>query len=182
MPPMPKTTLPTIAPRLALSPASLADQALREELQRMLDQAGRSFRGTATWRYRSFEAAVLAQGGYADLTKPFAGPLLRGPLKACFQNAFEASQHRPDLTYCEGFAMIAEFPLAFHHAWVIDPSGALGEPTWMEPGIAYLGIPFAAPFVAKTMMNRDYYGLLDDHEHRFPLLREGFPDGAILRP
>lgn len=160
-------------------PVTNADRTLRQLLVAQAAMIARARNGQADgWMYKSIEALVLAHGRFVDLslTSPIA--CQNGRAHECFANAFRLAQDLDGATYVEGFALVDGLSLAFAHAWCIDQTGALLEPTWQPHGIAYLGIPFALPFTRKTIRQRNRYGILDAPELHWPLLRYGVPEHA----
>jgi hypothetical protein len=72
----------------------------------------------------------------------------RGQPKDCFASAARLADARPDLRYVEGYADpgIDGFVYPFEHAWCVDASGAVVDPTWIPVGHAYLGVPLTPRF------------------------------------
>jgi len=106
------------------------------------------------------ERFVLTRGRpYSRLAA--SPPELMEP-NACFENAMAYAQ-RTGMTYVEGFALVAVPGLhAYDHAWCADADGSICELTWREPGFAYLGVAFAAEYVARRFarMRHPEHGLL----------------------
>jgi len=99
--------------------------------------------------------------------------ILRGRVKECFKNAsLLARESGGNLIYCEGFA-VSIIPTL--HAWCVTRKGEVFEPTWKELG-TYYGIPFKLSFVLKTICKRGVYGIIDDWERRWPLIRNTPPE------
>jgi len=48
--------------------------------------------------------------------------------KQCFKNAGQLSLVHTELRYCEGYAL--GFVIPVHHAWLVDESGMVIDPTW----------------------------------------------------
>lgn len=157
-------------------PSTRPEKELRQALAEFARMTGQSRRASG-WRYLSIEALVLAHGRFADATRIRSDR--RGRVRKCFKNALDAAASAGDLTYVEGYALPQSLPLPILHAWCIDDGGALVEPTWGEPGAAYLGIPLALPFVFDTVSRRNRYGVLDAPELRWPLLQHGLPADAL---
>ena len=96
----------------------------------------------------------------------------QGTLKECFKNAFETATQFHDLIYCEGYAD-AGFGVPVLHAWVCHenaPDKAI-EVTWPESGESYWGIKFDYEWVRKTILKKETWGVLDQWENGFPLLK-----------
>lgn len=158
------------------TPSTGPEQELRQTLAQFARMTGQS-RSASGWQYLSIEALVLAHGRFTDAAR--SRPTPRGRMRECFKNALDAAACVDDLTYVEGYALPHGLPLPILHAWCIDNAGALIEPTWNEPGAAYLGIPFALSFVFDTVCRRNRYGVLDAYELRWPLLQHGLPADAL---
>jgi len=101
----------------------------------------------------------------------------RGGVKLCFANSYRmAIDH--SLTYVEGFAvsqLISDY--ATLHAWCVDARGNVLDRTW-GLGVAYFGIPFQTDYLQsvigerkKTLGKQAPYGLLDDWQNNWPLIR-----------
>jgi hypothetical protein len=56
----------------------------------------------------------------------------RGQKRECFRNAIRLAKRHKDLRYAEGYAL-GKLPILIHHAWVIDASDRVIDPTWDEP-------------------------------------------------
>lgn len=93
---------------------------------------------------------------------------------------------RPDLVYVEGYAA-GIIPVL--HAWCVDSDGKVVDPTWDDGiGTEYFGVPFNRAFVMTAVVDKGSYGLIDDMNGRWSLLRQGgdgwkaaTTDSAILR-
>lgn len=159
-------------------PVTDYDQTLRAALtERALLIATARNSGSASWQYKSIEALVLAHGRFVDLSLTTLLSYRRGQPRECFKNAYRLADSLT-IAYVEGFALTAGLPFPVAHAWCVDDDGALLEPTWPSPGVAYLGIPFSLPFTSKTIAQRNRYGVLDAPDLRWPLLQHGLPEGA----
>ena len=55
----------------------------------------------------------------------------KGMLKACFENAANATMWSDDLTYVEGFAH-SGWGMLVHHAWAVNAEGKAIELTWRD--------------------------------------------------
>lgn len=132
----------------------------------------------AGWKHPSFERMVLDRGrGYARRATPEqmaeAGVEI-GPQKMCFQNSAEAAMGNPDLTYVEGWAL-AIIPI--HHAWCVDSSGLVYDPTWPDgTGSDYLGIPMQTQWLASHLARSRVYGVFD---YTLPASQEILTSGTI---
>ncbi|RBL86669.1 hypothetical protein DDE05_08900 [Streptomyces cavourensis] len=101
----------------------------------------------------------------------------------CFTNSSQLADEHPELqlTYCEGFGAApvgaGQF-LHTSHAWTITPEGLALDATWpLEPGTAYLGLPFANP----SLWPHPLLGasLLQEPPFFVEVLRSGLPGGVL---
>ena len=129
------------------------------------------------FKYACMEDFVL-QEGREFTPAPLPDDIPRGVIKECYKNSFDILFEKPDLTYCEGYAHGAVIPVM--HAWLATSDGKVVDATWPEIGSAYWGIPFERDFVMKTAMTREVYGVIDNWEENYPLLREGVEGAAKL--
>jgi hypothetical protein len=90
-----------------------------------------------------------------------------GKMKECYMNATRYCMAHAGTTYCEGYAL-GVIPMP--HAWCIDSAGYVIDPTWRD-GAAYFGVPFKRSYLHATLARRGYYGIIDDFENGFPLVR-----------
>jgi len=129
------------------------------------------------WKYSCFEAFVLKNG------EPFVVngiKVKRGKIKECFKNAFYLADYNPDLTYVEGYAIFSGIGLPVLHAWCVDKDGKVYDPTWKTLGDEYFGVKFDIEFVRKTILARRRFGVIDNFEKEFPLLKgEEESDGNV---
>lgn len=92
----------------------------------------------------------------------------------CFQNCYELSLERRNLQYAEGFA-VAVIPTI--HAWCINKRSKVIDPTW-DNGQDYIGVIIPRQLMVGTALTRGSYGVLDNWEQHWPLLRYGI-DGLL---
>lgn len=100
----------------------------------------------------------------------FDGASMKGRrmrIKECYKNAWIMADAHADLTYCEGKLHIG--PLPIDHAWVVDPTGKVIEPTLRNRSKAsrvspqgYFGIPFHTNYVRRVALRSGMYGGLLD--------------------
>ncbi|OXM44805.1 hypothetical protein [Amycolatopsis alba] len=79
----------------------------------------------------------------------------------------------------EGSALADTGPVT-PHAWCAHPDGTAEDPTWNDPGLAYLGIAFTPEYLAEFEARRGTVTVLfDQHLDDMRFLREGLPQAAI---
>lgn len=120
--------------------------------------------------YSSLEAFVLAHGRQF---KPQSLPdgIRMGEEKLCYQNAFDLALCNSKYTYCEGFAVPRCVPMPIAHAWVVDKDGNVIDNTWKDGGVEYFGVPFKTNDVQKTILSKNSYGIIENWQQKFPLLK-----------
>ncbi len=80
----------------------------------------------------SLEAFILECG--RDFTGARLPPRMRrGERGYCFANAARIARRRPDLLYAEGYGFRIGLDIPVHHAWLVDRTGAVIDPTWDRP-------------------------------------------------
>lgn len=80
--------------------------------------------------------------------------------KLCFENAYKLARKRPSLSYVEGTG-ISLIPC--NHAWCMDSSGGLVDPTWRTPeNSEYLGVALPLSKVADWTYRNGYYGIFSN--------------------
>jgi hypothetical protein len=112
-------------------------------------------------------AKFLLQNGRSWAVGPctFKGrPSLSG---RCFKNAFRLAMQRPEFTYVEGYAMSV---VPMHHAWCVDRTGRVVDPTWRcnehVTHDIYWGVAFNFDYVLDAVAINGVYGLLDPYHNR----------------
>jgi len=95
-----------------------------------------------------------------------------GTARQCFRNSVRLAIGKPRLyTYVERYAIntwVVRHPVA--HAWRVDLEGFVVDTTWDE-GMDYFGVSFRMEYVRRIADARRDYGLIDNEEMGFPLLR-----------
>ena len=132
-------------------------------------------------RYNSNQRLILEYG------KPFLKRVnptpFKGEPKQCFQNCFEALWNHRELSYCEGYAIYKNSPIAVSHAWLVNDKLEVIDPTWIDEdseNCVYFGVVFTREFLIEFVTKTRVYGILDsDYLNDYKLLNEGFPTGAL---
>jgi hypothetical protein len=162
------------------------NNSLAELQQYLQDRVSllKEIRPNQGWKYIGIEELLLDRGTVME-AKPLPKTIKRGLSKSCYHNCQKIAFKQNDFTYVEGYAVAEEISLAIAHAWLMTPEGSAIDPTWDEPGTAYLGIPFSTNWVKSIIAARKQRGREDDlsilegnYIEGFSLLKEGLPDEA----
>ncbi|MCP2323646.1 hypothetical protein HDA40_002153 [Hamadaea flava] len=133
---------------------------------------------TAGWKYRSFPELVLAEGRLFTPSPTQAVPVeWRAAPSTCYVSAtLWATQS--EIAYVEGWASTDLLYFGTEHAWCAKPgeSAAL-DPTWDEPGQAYLGVAFHPTWRRRYAVPSLF---TVEHEVGRNLLQHGLPDEARI--
>lgn len=132
-------------------------------------------------KYKSTQALVLAYG--IPFTKRIDSQEFRGQARACYKNCYELIGKNEKFHYCEGYATYTDLPVAVAHAWLVNNTGTVIDPTWTDlklEEVAYLGVVFTRKFVREMALKTKVYGILEE-DYRFGniLKTEGFLPGAL---
>lgn len=122
------------------------------------------------FQYLCMEDFILREGYLMGNRSPRSDRLRRGRPKECYHNAYLLALSNPRLIYCEGYAVSGNVPLPVAHAWCIDEKGNVIDPTWKD-GRSYYGVPFKIAYVSEKNRSKKNYGIIDNWEHKWPLLR-----------
>ena len=149
-----------------------------ENLKRYIEQMSHLQRNLYTndWLYRGVEDIVFKIGRF-DIVSPLPSGIKRGRARLCFMNAFRLMSNK-GYVYVEGIAMPSRTLFPVHHAWCVDESNRVIDPTWTD-GAAYLGVHLNKSFVYQRALKRGKYGVFGDLDS-FDLYKEGLPQNAIL--
>jgi hypothetical protein len=75
----------------------------------------------------------------------------------------------PELIYVEGYALGV---IPVEHAWCSDANGNVIDNTWIKrPGADYFGVPIKTQYATRAVIMSGHYGVIDDWEHQWPILR-----------
>jgi len=126
----------------------------------------------------SFSTALLKHGRHFSPTSSKPSWLRVGQQRNCFNNATTAAVTRSDLIYAEGYVLEPELSIPVQHAWLLDASGAVIDPTYADTtDHAYFGIAFRRDFVVEMLpKTKGQAGLLVN----LHLLRRTYRDPALL--
>jgi hypothetical protein len=116
--------------------------------------------------YTPISEFVLKNGKFMGSRSIASNQCPKGEAKQCFYNAYHLASMF-DFIYCEGYAAGI---IPVHHAWCIDEDGNILDNTW-DTGEEYFGVPFDLKYVNKTILKRKKYGVIDNWEMKWPLLR-----------
>ncbi len=116
---------------------------------------------------------------------PLPAGMPKGKVGDCYSNCFTWKYKNQDspLVYCEGYA-IGRLGIPVLHAWLVDPSGKVVDPTWCgesdyddtkeiqspTPGLAYYGVPFEFDYVIETCRESRYFGVIENHRDNYSLI------------
>lgn len=131
--------------------------------------------------HRKSSQRLVLENGLPFLKRITPSPF-RGEPKSCYQNCTSALWEYPKLSYCEGFAISDDLPIAISHAWLVDAKSQVIDPTWNEdaPKSTYFGVVFTEDFVKEIATKTKHYGILDNHfVNRYLLLQDGWTKGAL---
>lgn len=107
-------------------------------------------------------ASFYLRNGRRFWLDPKSAPGNRGVPNACYANAAALAENCRDLRYCEGFALRPGL-VPVHHAWCIDVTGAVVDPTWRHvAGTDYFGVVFRRDFVTRVLAENGGAGILVD--------------------
>lgn len=96
------------------------------------------------------------------------GKCRHGKIKLCYMNSYHLAE-RSGFTYCEGYALGI---IPVFHAWCVDEHGLVHDPTWKDNLHAYFGVRIKLPYVRKTILRKESYGVLDNWTEHWPILRD----------
>jgi hypothetical protein len=137
----------------------------------VMEGRGRTSLADKGYKYTSIPGLLLAEGQwFTPIKRP---PWMRKmPDKACFENATAMATMHKEYRYAEGYSFSLIPTL---HAWLVDPDGNAVDPTWREPGAAYLGIIFPVEEVRANWQETGVFCMIDDWHNDWPLLKDGVP-------
>ena len=139
------------------------------KLRTQLEQLRSVLPNWEKYHYRGAADFVL-QHGQSFAVRPFPAKIPQGAPRHCFSNALLLALTK-GLRYVEGYATEPHVGLAVHHGWNIDSHGKLIDSTWLNQGLAYLGVEFSAERADDALWNGDA-SVLDDWHRQFPLFKQ----------
>ncbi len=95
---------------------------------------------------------LLVHGTWYE-PRPLPDDIERGPRGECYETITDLLRVRPDLRYVEGWAVDPEGGFVEHHAWTLDSSSHVVDPTF--DGLAYIGFPRLVPRPFYKLLKRD---------------------------
>jgi hypothetical protein len=135
------------------------------------------------WKYGGFEELVLDCGRTMQPDENSSSE--RGRPKSCYWNCQQLVSKRPELIYCEGYALTEDVGFLIAHAWLLNSEGKVLEPTWESPGEAYWGVAFSYEWVQSLLSQRRQRGrdnelsvFESNYLEKYSLLKEGLPPDA----
>jgi len=114
-------------------------------------------RGAGELRCRRSAAGWLLRHGRNWTVPRGQGVDPPGNPRECYRNAARLALAESQLVYCEGYA-VAHFPV--EHAWCVDISGQVIEPTWPRRGGEYFGVPIRTVYLRRTLSAQQAWGIL----------------------
>ncbi len=125
-----------------------------------------------------FSTTLFKYGRHFSPRSPKPNWLRIGEQRNCFSNATNAAVKRSDVFYAEGYVLEPELQIPVQHAWLLDASGAVVDPTYADTtDHANFGIAFRRDFVVDILTNtKGQAGLLVN----LHLLRRTYRDPALL--
>lgn len=130
-----------------------------------------SVQSTHGYHYSSIEDFVLQEGRSFE-PKPLPKHIQKMQMKMCFMNAFQLATTYNNYKYVEGYASGI---IPVQHAWCVDDDGNVVDPTWVyDPEDSYYGVEFNTNFLIRRVIQKGSYGLIDDWENGWPLLKTKF--------
>lgn len=157
-------------------------------LIQMIDRYARLYAsdGCNRYQYASFYDLVADQGcSFTPVDRP--KNVKRGIPQHCYYNATCEAKRRikQPYLYCEGYYLRDDIGFPVAHAWLTDRDCKIAiDPTLSyDPALnpQYFGVTLSLDFIKwHQKISRACAIFESDYMHRYQLLREGFPDGAVL--
>lgn len=114
--------------------------------------------------YRSLTDAILRHARAWPVVSEAAWP--RGEKQQCFSNSQRLAIAHPELTYVEGYALNV---IPVHHAWCVDPDGAVIDVTWeRRDSNRYFGVPIRTRYIRKISLQTGWWTALFDNWRSAP--------------
>lgn len=116
--------------------------------------------------YYCLEDFILKNGQPFEIS-PLPKNIKRGAMKECFRNSAMLAMENADYFYAEGFAFSI---IPTIHGWCANREGKAIDPTW-DDGKEYFGVIFKRDYLFKYLLKYKRYGLIENWENGYPLLR-----------
>lgn len=151
---------------------------IEEYLKTMVEVTKSQLHRKNSLKFCCIEDFVL-QNGYLFTEKTIVKK--KDKMGMCFRNAYHYASDN-NLIYVEGYATISTIGIAMIHAWCIDKTGVVYDSTWKDKGTEYFGVPFDMRYINKTLLKKGTFGLLENWEQGFPLLKgmKGFKNRSRI--
>ncbi len=144
-------------------------QKILVEQLAMMRECRRSMSPPPEFHYCGREDFLLQHGEWFS-AQSWRHSGFEGVPKTCYSHSYMLCKDHRNLRYVEGSAIYSAFPLAIDHAWTTDVIGNLIDGTWLNNGLAYLGVRFPLRSVAHSLKIGD--SMLDCPRSRFNLYRK----------
>jgi hypothetical protein len=128
----------------------------------------RNLENHSEYTYCGMEDFLLQHGKFYE-PRPWRPRYVRGAPKSCFGNSILLGTLQ-NLHYIEGVAFQRDISFGFHHAWNVDDKDNLIDNTWLNNGLAYLGVEFAIGRADRATWDDDGT-VLDNPRRRFDIYK-----------
>jgi hypothetical protein len=109
--------------------------------------------------------------------------------KECYSNAANAlmgyEMDSDEWFYVEGVMLLNKLPILIEHAWLANRDGQVLDFTSRdanENGAQYWGVPYALPFLRRSLCEHGIYGLHNNGVHYMPVTTRPLPAEARAWP
>ena len=141
--------------------AQARDEAERACVEAMRPLISASRHGWPTLRWATPVLYAVEHGRFWT-PAPRPASISAGVPRHCFANAWALALERQDLWHVEGYAYDQGLGLIVEHAWCVDMTATVIDPTWTDPErCRYFGAVFPRRLVAEGLERFGKHGLLD---------------------